>query len=155
MICPTKDCGQVCEIKIASGYKDPKNKGKKYIKCLKCDGFSWVDPEDSKQSPQTPATPQKGTETREPVPDEVSFKVRDFDAENRGKVRNTLIGARTQLVGLMPMTSNEFDALTQLTEIVMTGKFPQSSEDIEDIELPSEILKDSSAGQTDQNKGEE
>lgn len=32
-ICKTPDCAQTLEIKTASGYKDPKNKGKKYTKC--------------------------------------------------------------------------------------------------------------------------
>ena len=73
-LCKTEKCGQMLEIKTASGYKDIKNKGRKYTKCLKCDAFNWVEenensksPEEFKQSLEAPAIAPKGTEIREPI----------------------------------------------------------------------------------------
>ena len=134
-------CGNSNEVKISSGHNKPENKGKKYISCPACKEFTWVTTDEEK-AVVAPTIPVKQEINREPIPQDVpTFKPRDYDSENRGKVRHGLIVARTELVGLVPMTRNEFDALTELTEIVMTGKLPQG-EDIEDIDLPSEFLND-------------
>ena len=36
-------CGNINEVKIATGYKNLKNKGKKYFTCVSCGAFQWVD----------------------------------------------------------------------------------------------------------------
>ena len=138
-------CGNTCVVQVASGYNKPESKGKKYISCPACKEFTWVTT-DGEKAVVAPTIPVKQPEVkevvREPLPPIASFIPRNYDAENRGKCRHGLLVARTQLVGLVPMTQDEFDALTQLVEISMTGKIPTSSEDIEDIDLPSEFLND-------------
>lgn len=86
--------------------------------------------------PEAPTIPQERAETREPVPQDIPFKIRDFDAENRGKVRHGIIVARTEGMGVVPLLPDEVEVINQLVEFVMSGKLPELPEDI-DIDLPS------------------
>ena len=143
IICQTKDCGQVCEIKIASGYKDPKNKGKKYIKCLKCGGFYWTEenqnpktPEEFKQSLESPAIPQKGTEVREVVREPIVDPKVWIDKDLRIARESALHSATRNHQGHETDPTLIILEAQEYVRYIYQGL--KSSEDVEDIELPSE-----------------
>ncbi len=103
----------------------------------------WCNEGKTEEKPtQAPAIPVKQTETREPVPQDLPYKPRDFDAENRGKVRHGIIVARTENIGVVPLLPDEAEVINTLVEFVMSGKVAELNEDVEDIELPSEIIKE-------------
>ena len=146
-LCKTEKCGQMLEIKIASGYKDPKNKGKKYTKCLKCDAFNWVEENENSKSPKefeqsllAPAIAQKGTETREPIQDfRVNPKVWE-DKDLKIARESALHTASRNHMGkevdpaLLILEANEY------VDFIYNGL--KSTEEVGDVILPSEIMKE-------------
>lgn len=150
IVCKTEGCDQILEIKIASGYKDPKNKGRKYTKCLKCSAFNWIEenqnpktPEEFKQSLEAPVTPQKGVETREPVI-EPKINPKVWEDKDLRIARESALHSATR-----NHNGHETDPDTIILEAELYVNYIyqgiKSSEDIEDIELPSETLKISSS----------
>ncbi len=112
------------------------------------DGESWYSHKlannkwcnEGKEAKEAPATPQKGVETREPIIEPV-IKQPDWDSIARGKVRNSVAVAFIPLIGQMPVDSEIAEVMETWVEWIMSSKTPKSSEDVEDIELPSEIIK--------------
>lgn len=51
-----------------------------------------------------------------------SVEQRDYDAENRGKVRTNLVRALVSYQGLKPLSPEDKEIVNKLTDFVMTGK---------------------------------
>lgn len=134
--CPS--CGNLNEVLVSSGHSKPENKGKKYFTCAKCKEFYWVT-EDGPVSPRGANPPSRSTPVTTPPtpssdefggwpggePSKPEYKERDYDAENRGKIRHGIVCARVERDGLVPLDKIEADIINELTEFVMTGKLPE------------------------------
>ena len=152
ILCKTPDCGQMLEIKIASGYKDPKNKGKKYTKCLKCDGFEWITnnsegdqlgetasgvPTGASYTPKAPVVAQKPTEVREvvrePIVDPKVWENKDLRIARESALHSASRNHNGKEIdpALLILEAEEY---VKYIYGAITAVAP------EDVELPSEVL---------------
>ena len=132
-------CGNICEVKIASGQKKPENKGKKYISCLKCNEFKWIE-DDTPVAAKAPLTPQKPIETREVVREPIVDPKVWIDKDLRIARESALHSATRNHQGheidpaLIVLEAEEY------VKYIYQGVKAISPEDIEVDELPSEFL---------------
>ena len=133
-----KSCQNTSEIKVASGFKDPKNKGRKYYKCIKCSFFDWIDKQPNVAPSMPVVAPKTAEVTREAIIEpKIDPKVW-IDKDLRIARESALHSVSRNHMGkevdpaLMILEAEEF------VKYIYNGL--KSDEDIEDVELPSEAL---------------
>lgn len=79
--------------------------------------------------PQDPQYVQPGAQQGQQAPQQGGYRpnapqARDYNAENRGKVRNTLVGAAIQAGQIVLNENNQISDLNYWVEYIMTGNAP-------------------------------
>lgn len=114
-VCPTPGCGNICEVRVSTGHKNPDNKGREYISCPKCDKFSWAGLTNiaTPELPKTPSMKPPGTPTAHPA--------RDFESEAEGKCRHAYLLEAFKKD--LPLTKELLDETNRWTQASMTGEY--------------------------------
>ena len=124
-----------------------KTSGKRYTAFYACPNQQCVDPRTGKPHTenvsQFPMVPQDDVAPRTPtgIGSGVT-QPRDYDSENRGKVRHGIVVALVENTGSLDFSPATYAGIDALTEYVMTGKRPgggvgsEGLTDQEDSDLP-------------------